>query len=147
MPLDPAKMEFLELWAARNKCYVQVKGEVGFGRPCVGICFGQSYVDLPQYPHEAEHGSDEMTDYYSQTKLLPSAPEDAYHKHDCLAVLVHNDDYDKALEQLWDWVGVLSQQGWTVRIQDRNTYNKEGFGMALELMMGGTQQAVLELKK
>jgi hypothetical protein len=33
-----------------------------------------------------------------------------------------------------------------VRSQDRQTYNKDGFGRELELLMGGTEQVVLELK-
>lgn len=148
--IDAEKIVFLETWAARNKCYLQQKGEVGFGRPCVGICYGSTYVDLPLYPMSADRESSEMKDYLRQWAALPPGPEDAYHKHDCLAVLVHGEEddtaaYDKAMEQLHDWITVLNKDGWVVRVQDRETYNKDGVGRALELMMGSASQAVLEL--
>ena len=38
-------------------------------------------------------------------------PEDAYHKHDCLCVLVHDDDYDAALIELDTWIEHLESQG------------------------------------
>lgn len=139
--IDPVKMDFLERWAAANKCYVETKGEVGFMRPCVGIIHGSSYVDLPLYGSQY---------YYEEWNLLPTSPKDAYHKHDCLCVLVHGEDeaaYDAALEQLYTWVKDLNDKQFVVRTQDRETYNKDGFGKVLELMMGGTSQAVLALEK
>lgn len=135
------KRDFLERWAATNKCYLEDKGEVGFGRPCVGIIHGSAYVDLPLY------GS---ANYDEEWGALPPDPEDAYHKHDCLCVLVQGEDeaaYDKALEQLYTWVVALNDKQFVVRTQDRETYNKDGVGRALELFMGGPNQAVLTLEK
>lgn len=111
-------------WASRFGCTLSVKGEVGFGRPCVGILNGQSYVD---------YGYD----------LGIWTPEDAYHKHDCLAVLVYGDDYDKGLEQLIKWVEWLVENNYGITTQARETYNKDGFGRDLELMTGGLTQARL----
>lgn len=139
--IDPVKMDFLQRWAAANKSYVETKGQVGFMRDCVGIIHGSAYIDLPLYGSE---------NYYEEWNALPQSPEDAYHKHDCLCVLVHGEDeeaYDKALEQLYTWVLALNEAGFVVRTQDRETYNKDGFGKVLELMMGGTSQAVLALEK
>lgn len=128
--IDPEKINFMEEWAAKNKCFLQQKGQVGFMRPCVGIQFGSTYVDYTWEDHIW-------------------TPDDAYHKHECLAVLVHGEEddeaaYDKGLEQLFEWVTWLNENTFVVELQDRKTYNEGGFGRDLELMMGGLTQAVLK---
>jgi hypothetical protein len=118
------KYLFLRDWAAANKCALEDKGEVGFGRPCVGIMYGSSYVDW---------------DY--ATMPSRSVPVDAYHKHDCLAVLVHGDDYDAALEQLYTWVVAINEANMKVEVGARKTHNAPGTpGAVIELMLGGASQ-------
>lgn len=129
--IDPSKLAVMTEWASRFGCTIQPRGEVGFMRPCVGILYGQAYVD------------------YDWDLMGPGGgavwtPEDSYHKHDCLAVLVHGEDdaaYDKALEQLFAWVEWLIENNLGIDTQARETYNKAGFGRELELMMGGLTQA------
>jgi hypothetical protein len=137
MSIEPHKIDFLQRWAAHNKCHLEEKGVVGFGRPCVGIVHESAYVDLPLYGSE---------NFDRDWGALPIPPSDAYHKHDCLAVLAPTEDYDAALEQLYTWIIELNERHFTVKIQDRETYNKEGVGRALELFMGGASQAVLTLE-
>ena len=87
-----AQIVYLTEWAARYQCALQLNGEVGFGRDCVGILKGGTYID---YADEAGIWT----------------PEDAYHKHDCLAVLGHGDE---PLGQLYEWVKWLDEHGYGV---------------------------------
>jgi hypothetical protein len=87
-----AQILYLTEWASRYGCCLQLAGEVGFGRECVGILKGDTYID---YAHE--------TGIWT--------PEDAYHKHDCVAVLGRGDE---ALAQLCQWVKWLDENGWGV---------------------------------
>ena len=83
------------------------EGEVGFGRKCVGILHGDNYVDYnpmkhPDYEYIAE---------FKDERLYDIAPEDAYHKHNCIAVLGSGDE---AIVQLSEWVDALNELGVTV---------------------------------
>lgn len=109
-----SKVEFLKSFAKNLGCVLVEKGEVGFGRPCVGILEPniEHYVDINPYAY-GETLDDEDDGYifpenenlYPDSELTPHA----YHKHSCLAVLVIDDDYERAIIQLHDWVvGILS---------------------------------------
>lgn len=97
----------LQRFANEHKVILEDKGEVGFGRPCIGFLHGTRYVAFnprkhPDYDHV----------WPKDERLCPpSRTADAYHKHDCLAILVHGDDYDEALAQLNAWVEYLEAQG------------------------------------
>jgi len=99
-----ARIVYLTEWAARYRCSLQLNGQVGFGRGCVGILKDSTYIDTQDaknataYNHESEPGS-----WWE--------PEDSYHKHDCLAVLGHGDE---ALGQLYAWVKWLDAHDWGV---------------------------------
>ena len=109
------KIKFLEEFAESLGCVLIAKGEVGFGRPCVGILEPniEHYVDINPYAYgETLDGEDdgyifpENKNLYPDSELTPHA----YHKHSCLAVLVIDDDYEGAIIQLYDWVvGILSK--------------------------------------
>jgi hypothetical protein len=103
----------LEQFAIKHKLILEDHGEVGFGRPCVGYIKGNGYVDYnPHLP---------LTDDFEFPPVFPDddiyrppygdGVKDAYHKHDCLAVLVHDDDYNEALRQLAIWVDDLEARG------------------------------------
>lgn len=68
-------------------------GECGFGRPCVGIL---------HYPTEIWVG-------YLESAERPKTIVDAYHKHPCVAVLVHEDNYRYAIQQLVTWSRALKK--------------------------------------
>lgn len=85
------KRTWMAVWAAEHDCQVTFEGECGFGRECVGILKDGTYPDY-------EAGS-------------VWAPEDAYHKHDCVAVLGRGEE---AEGQLYDWLKWFDDHGYTV---------------------------------
>jgi hypothetical protein len=95
-------------FALKHKVIFEEKGEVGIGRLCVGFVRGDGYVDYNPYRFP-----DLLVPVWEIDHRLcpPPTVPDAYHKHDCLAVLVHNDDYDEAKRQLALWVLHLVGQG------------------------------------
>jgi hypothetical protein len=97
----------LQRFANEHKLILEDEGEVGFGRPCVGFIKSGGYVDYnpmqhPDYEYAWERDA--------RLKPPPQTPN-AYHKHQCMAVLVQDDDYDSALEELNEWVKHLEAQG------------------------------------
>ena len=81
-------------------------GEVGFGRPCVGFKEGSAFI--AHNPCKM-NGEFEKIEEYADGRLFPPAEvKDAYHKHDCLAILGRG---DKAIIQLAIWVQHLEDLG------------------------------------
>lgn len=97
----------LTAFAQERGAVLQPKGQVGIGRPCVGICADGKYIDHNPFRFPNYEPIQELAD----TRL--DAPEGvrAYHKHDCLAVLVEGDDYETALRGLARWVDHLCSLG------------------------------------
>lgn len=94
-------------FANHHKIILQDQGEVGFGRPCVGFTHGDNYINFnPTDAVKYEY----IPELYDERLEAPRGVN-AYHKHDCLAVLVENGDYDTALVQLNDWINHLEDQG------------------------------------
>lgn len=109
-------------WAARYDCTIKERTEVGFGRPAVGVFYGDAFVE-----------------YHYELRIW--TPEDAYHKWDSIVVLVHDDQYDRAMQQLYDWIVWLDENKFGVEIGTRQTMNERGsFGAQLEIMMNGRSQ-------
>ncbi len=82
-------------------------GEVGFGRACVGFLHGDKYVD---YNPIRMGGDYDRLPGFDDERIAEAAPADAYHKHQCLAVLVDT-DRDKAIAQLTEWVDAMNEIG------------------------------------
>lgn len=141
-----AQKAWLRMWAAVNKLVFEDEGEVGFGRKCVGIRDGQQYVDLgppKEYknpPHRSIWSPEvaEGAHAYDRESKIDYAP-DAYHKHDCLAVLVHGGDYAKAIGQLYAWVQMIDQRGLVIKRADRQV---DG---ALDLLFHGPTVTYLDV--
>ena len=102
-----AQIVYLTEWAARYRCSLQLSGEVGFGRDCVGILKDSHYIDTAGIKGETAYNFN--SEPYSWWE-----PEDSYHKHDCLAVLGHGDE---ALAQLYEWVRWLDGHGYGVEVE------------------------------
>ena len=116
MDKDNPVWQNLQRFANEHKVLLEDNGEVGFGRPCIGFLRGGSYI-----AHNPYNSSDFARIWPEDQRLLPPGTvPDAYHKHDCFAVLVHGDDYDKALVQLNAWVEHLEAQG-TVELVEYET--------------------------
>lgn len=100
-------VERCQNFATKHKLIFEDTGTVGFDRPCVGFIRGSGYIDYNplQYP--------DFSNVWPHDHRLgpPAGVEDAYHKHDCLAVLVHEENYGVAIDQLAAWVDHLESQG------------------------------------
>lgn len=138
---DEHKMmyDWLQAWAADRKLIFESRGEVGFGRPCVGLTDGHSYVDLgPEEEFDSGHGDP----IRFPTRLDDaSAPLDvnAYHKTECLAVLVEDEDYEAAIEQLFRWVQKIDAAELVVKQEPRHHRN------TIEALMHGPIRTFLSL--
>lgn len=108
-------LDKLQAFAEKHGLVLETKGEVGFGRPCVGFIKGYAYVDtevLDLGTFEALEGFPE------DDRILAPEGVEAYHKHSCLCVLVREGDEenedaarDRAVEQLARWVDSLEGVG------------------------------------
>ena len=107
----------LQRFANEHKVILEDRGKVGLGRPCVGFLRNGSYVAFNprKSSPDFEYIWPEDSRFYP-----PVTVEDAYHKHDCFAVLVYNADNDEALTQLAAWVEHLEAQG-TVELAEYET--------------------------
>lgn len=94
-------------WATANGCTLSLRGEVGFGRECVGILREGAY---PDYEWDDPHT-------YRRIDLNGEVwtPEDAYHKHPCVAVLGTS---EAAVEQLYEWGQWFDSNGFRVEASD-----------------------------
>lgn len=104
------KIDYLQEFCNKNKLVLSEKGECGFGRACVGILHGDNYLD-----YNPSNSVDYMTIplYYSE-KHFDITPPDAYHKHNCFAVLANDGDYETAIGQLYDWIKQVEEIGYSV---------------------------------
>lgn len=110
-------IERLEQFAAKYRLILETKGEVGFGRPCVGfLSKGGDYVDYN--PRKSGGNYDNIWPY--DARLCAPRGVEAFHKHSCLCVLAPGEDYDKALEELAVWCDHLEAQG-TLRVESFDT--------------------------
>lgn len=119
---DPSRSEqivYLTDWAAKNGCTLQIHGQVGIGRDCVGIIgTSESYVDTESVSCDSEWWQ----------------PENAYHKSDCLAVLGHGDG---PLLQLYRWVRWLDDHGYRAEVISRTPTSQ------IDLLLHGVSLTVL----
>lgn len=95
------KIAWMATWAAKNGCALELEGECGFGRECVGITKNGSYPDY----------ADWLADDDGPPKGMPTPPN-AYHKHPCVAVLGRG---ESAEAQLYEWLMWFDANGYTVR--------------------------------
>ncbi len=100
-------IEKLQKFANDHGVVLQLQGECGFGRPCVGFTHGGNWVD---YKPLTMGGDYTPVPGFEDDQIQSSAPPDAYHKHQCLAVLIET-DREKAIAQLGDWVDAMNTIG------------------------------------
>lgn len=109
-------IEELRAIAHEWDCTLELDGEVGFGYECVGISRGSNYVDFSYlawyFDEPTQEAKQAMAALYSE--IQGTAPDRAYHKHECLAVLGHDDESQL---QLYTWVKEIKRLGWTVGSQ------------------------------
>ena len=98
------KIEWMIKWAHKNKVVLNLEGECGFGRECVGIISHDNYPDYEWYD-----GNDARIDNNGEVWT----PNDAYHKHPCVAVLGRG---EVAEEQLYDWLKWFDENNFKVEV-------------------------------
>lgn len=140
--MDSETLAILQGFADRHELTLTLRGECGFGRPCVGFLKGDSYVEFNPYDMASLKAGEPVTVFPYDRRLSP--PKDvpnAYHKHDCLAVLAVDDDepdYEAAARELAAWVRYLESWGPLEVTRYRN-----GYSHPIELMMHGTHSHAL----
>jgi hypothetical protein len=96
------KIAWMYNWARSNGAELQLQGQVGFGRECVGITISGAYPDCIWFDDEFNR-LDQNGDIWE--------PEDAYEKHSCVAVIGRG---EKAESQLYDWLRWFDANGFVV---------------------------------
>lgn len=97
------KIEWMKEWCFKNKLILTLEGECGFGRECVGVSNGDCYPDYHWFDPDTYEDIDDNGDVWS--------PEDAYHKHTCVAVLGRG---ERAEGQLYEWLKWFDDNGFVV---------------------------------
>ena len=123
----------IQEFANRFKLIFEDDGEVGFGRKCVGLTNGSNYVDYnpTQYPNY-----DYVEEFYDE-RLYDIVPENAYHKHNCLAVLGNE---ESSIIQLSEWIDKLKELGAVVE-----KYKTGATG--IQALISGTENYAIKLTK
>ena len=110
--MTPEKAEEIcQNFANKHKVIFDKEGECGLGRECVGIRHGDTWVS--HNPHNSEN-YEPIKEYKCEEAYPPGEVTDAYHKHDCLAVLGHGNE---AIIQLAKWISHMEGAG-NVTIED-----------------------------
>jgi hypothetical protein len=97
-------------FAERHNLQFTEDGSCGFGRPCVGFMRGSRYVAHNPYDYNGDIkpiAGTECELARPPHKLVP----DAYHKADCMAVLIKDESPRAAVLQLAEWVRHLERAG------------------------------------
>ena len=126
------KIDWMIKWAFKNDVKLDLNGECGIGRDCVGILAkNDCFPDYEQWDGEWD-GAD-WDDYGGDDEYI-WIPKDAYHKHPCVAVLGTGEN---AESQLYDWLKWFDDNGFTVVVTDSGKQNLE----MIELLMGKDRNA------
>jgi glycyl-tRNA synthetase beta subunit len=99
----------------------------------VGLINGSNYVDYnpTQYPNY-----DYVEEFYDE-RLFDIVPENAYHKHNCLAVLGNE---ETSIIQLSEWIDKLKELGAVVE-----KYKTGATG--IQALITGTENYAIKLTK
>ena len=97
------KLAWMADWCAKNTLALNLNGECGLGRECVGVSNGDNYPDYEWHDENTYERMDSNGEVWT--------PPDAYHKHPCVAVLGRG---KKAEEQLYDWLKWFDENGFRV---------------------------------
>lgn len=97
--------DICQRFANKHKLIFDDEGECGFGRECVGLRHGDSWLD--HNPHSRSGDYDPIKELACDAAYPPDGV-DAYHKRNCLAVLGRGEG---AIEQLARWIQHMESQG------------------------------------
>ena len=132
----------LQRFATDHRLLLVYEGTIGFGRPCVGFMsrYGTYVEHNPLYSGGLNRWQP-VPELADERLHPPARVVDAYHKHDCLAVLVHGGDYVEALTQLNLWVQHLESLG-KIEIE---VYETQAEG--LQVLFSCIYAAAVKIKK
>lgn len=93
-------------------------GEIGFGRPCVGIMNPETECYVSYQHYEIRNNDVEGSRGFEHRVAESNAPDGAYHKGPYLAVLVSESrgakDHDEAKSRLEKWIQAIIDSGYKV---------------------------------
>jgi hypothetical protein len=101
------RIQWMATWAAKSGVQLELEGECGFGRECVGITSEGKYPDYEW--HDAKWNR-------ADPNGKVWTPPDAYHKHPCVAVLGRGLE---AETQLYDWLKWFDENGFKLETGDQ----------------------------
>lgn len=108
LSLDEIRLDLLNFCKEIGAIFME-QGEIGFGRPCVGITNGRACLSYS--PSLSDDRCTPLKDLWDEAIDPPASVEDSYHKGDYMAVLIHDDDEEKALRQLHIWIEHIRKAG------------------------------------
>lgn len=114
------KIDWMKKWCKEQGLTLQLEGECGFGRECVGVISpkGDCYPDYLWYDD----------DYNEISGNYPVwTPERAYHKHECVAVLGRDEE---SISQLYEWLKWFDKNGFEYKSGEQKCDNP------IELLLG-----------
>ena len=126
------KIEWMAIWAAKNHLALELEGEVGFGRDCVGVLAGD------QYPEYHWYDSGTLTQLDNNGKVW--TPANAYHKHECVAVLGHG---EAAEAELYEWLKWFDANGFKLETGSNGTIGLD----VIHILLGRHQFARMVKKQ
>lgn len=103
------RIQWMAVWCAKNGLKLELEGECGFGRECVGVSTGDCYPDYQWYD-ESYKRIDTNGDVWT--------PPNAYHKHPCVAVLGRGEGAEK---QLYEWLRWFDANGFKLETGSKQT--------------------------
>lgn len=98
------KLDWMAIWCAKHGLALQLEGECGFGRECVGVLSGDVYPDYEWHDKDWNR-ADPNGDVWT--------PPNAYHKHSCVAVLGHG---ESAEDELYQWLRWFDDNNFAVEV-------------------------------
>lgn len=102
--------EYLNKFCFAHDIELVEKGEIGFGRPCVGIYKDGCFVGYNSF----WYAGGELHYYFKEDKRFEQLKtENSYHKVDCFAVICEDDvfKYRNAVIELANWIYSIEEIG------------------------------------
>lgn len=119
------KIVWMTRWANRHGMTLSLEGHCGIGRECVGVVHDGNYPDYNDW------SSDGPSNWATN---LPEVwtPEDAYHKHPCVAVLGRG---EAAEDQLYQWLKWFDDHNYRLETGTRDLSGKSQFEREIAFLL------------
>ena len=131
----------INAFVVKHKLIFEDHGECGFGRPCVGLISKRgSYLDYNPFSLSEDDNFAPIAGFQDARLRSPRGVNE-YHKHECYAVVVEDNDYEKAIEQLAEWVDHLELLDVEVEVAEYETG-----ATGLQVAMSGLTGYALRVK-